>query len=193
MQEEPKSKSPPPPQVDAFSMEFDRVPPISNVSVPTPPSSQSQESSRPVASKSRNKFFKSKNKTSTQNDLSSQNSKSSLDLYPSSQSSVKNSFSSTQSLRSTSPPSLLSRESSLNSSIVTMPSSPASFRSRSPDTSIQFPARIATPVKTDKPKPPVKKSIFKHKAKESKDATTNMLSNKKNCITILALPSILGV
>ena len=170
VQEEPKSKSPPPPQVDAFSMEFDRVPPISNVSVPTPPSSQSQESSRPVASKSRNKFFKSKNKTSTQNDLSSQNSKSSLDLYPSSQSSVKNSFSSTQSLRSTSPPSLLSRESSLNSSIVTMPSSPASFRSRSPDTSIQFPARIATPVKTDKPKPPVKKSIFKHKAKESKDA-----------------------
>ena len=166
VQEEPKSISPPPaPSVDAFSMDFDRVPPIPNVFEPTPPSSQSQDSPQPPVSKSRNKFFKSKNKTSTQSDLSSQNSKSSIDLYPSSQSSI----SSRQSLRSTAPSSLMSRETSL-SSIVTMPSSPPPFRSPSPDTSIQFPARIATPVKTDKPAPPVKKSIFKHKAKESKDA-----------------------
>ena len=170
MHEEPKSLSPPPaPTVDAFSMDFDRVPPIPNVLEETFLSSQSQDCPKPLVSKSRNKFFKSKNKTSTQSDLSSQNSKSSLDLYPSSQISVKSSLSSTQSLRSTAPSSLLSRETSI-SSIVTMPSSPPPFRSPSPDTSIQFPARIATPVKTDKPVHPVKKSIFKHKAKESKDA-----------------------
>ena len=170
MHEKPKSISPTPaPSMDAFSMDFDRVPPIPNVLEPTPPSSQSQDSSKPLVSKSRNKFFKSKNKTSTQNDLSSQNSTSSIDLYPSSQNSLKSSLSSTQSLRSTAPSSLLSRETSL-SSIVTMPSSPPPFRSPSPDTSITFPARIATPVKTDKPAYPVKKSIFKHKAKESKNA-----------------------
>ena len=170
VQEEPK---PPPPPIDTFSMEFDRVPPIPSVYEPTPPSSQSQpDNSQPVQKqpKSRNKFFKSKNKNP---DLS-QESKASSDLYPSSQSSVKSATSSSLTSPVSSQPSSLSRVSSFSPDISKKPAPPP-LRSPSPD-NIHFPTRIATPVKTAAKAAPGKKSIFKHKAKENKE--TKILPKK---------------
>ena len=169
--EEPK-KAPSPTvsedQIDAFSMEFDRVPPLPKIDSmfePTPPpsapSSQLSSSSSLPAPRSRNKFFKSKNK----NTEPSQESKSSSSVYPmSSQSSLTSPPSSQSSLAS----STLSRISSLESE-SSKKSASSVIRSPSPSDSIYFPARIATPVKetiTKTTSGPVKKSIFKHKAKE---------------------------
>ena len=127
--EEPKKEtvppppSPPPPAEDPFSSDFDRVPPINPVSDPKPPV-------KPVETKSRNKFFKSKNKSSEPTSQIISPSLSRGQTYPLS--------------------------SNKKSNIL---------RSPSPD-NIQYPARIATPSKEGAANP-VKKSIFKHKAKES--------------------------
>ena len=153
--------SPPPTTSDQFSLDFDdnvRVPPLPVIE-PTPPSSSQSEleNSQPVKkeSKSRNKFFKSKNKNS---DLSKADSP---DLYPSSQSSVRSTSSSLSTF-------------SLD---IGKKSDSALLRSPSPDP-IQFPARIATPSKSEASVAPIKKSIFKHKAKESKETASKILPKK---------------
>ena len=129
--EEPKKEiaPPPPPPApveDPFSNDFERVPPISPVPDPKPPA-------KPVETKSRNKFFKSKNKSSDPPSQSSQIISPSL-------------------TRGQTLPSSSNKKSNI-------------LRSPSPD-HIHYPARIATPSKAEAANP-VKKSIFKHKAKES--------------------------
>ena len=114
------------PEDDPFSHEFERVPPISPVSDLKPPPP------KPAETKSRNKFFKSKNK-----------------------------------VPDPTPPSVRDSVSPSLTRAKTLPSKSNSnpMRSPSPD-HIQYPTRIATPNKEAAAKT-VKKSIFKHKAKES--------------------------
>ena len=117
-----------PPMNDPFSNDFDRVPPIiPPVSEPKPPPPP-----KPAETKSRNKFFKSKNKVSDSQPVSDFPSLSKANTFPA------------------------SNNKKSNSNIL---------RSPSPD-NIHYPARIATPSKEATAKT-VKKSIFKHKAKES--------------------------
>ena len=145
--------------------EFSRVPPL-----PTPPDSVkttsplssapiSQEITQP-ASRSRNKFFKSKNLAPVSSAPSTSVKTTSTDLYPSPSSSSYHSNSSSSAASKTS---TYASDEIKSSSVV--PSASPPFSGPSPTDRSYFPARIATPVKETSVKTtaakPVKKSIFK--------------------------------